>query len=35
MTRNEMIKRVESALRRAGHAIVELRKELKRLRGEG
>lgn len=35
MTRDEMIKRVESALRRAEHAIVELRKELKRLRGEG
>lgn len=35
MTRDEMIKRVESALRRAEHAIVEPLKELKRLRGEG
>lgn len=35
MTRDEMIKRIESALRRAERAIIELRKELKKLRGEG
>nr|DAM34779.1 MAG TPA: coiled-coil domain-containing protein [Caudoviricetes sp.] len=35
MTRDEMIKRIESALRRAERTIVELRKELKKLRGEG
>ena len=35
MTRDEMIKRVESARRRAARAIVERRKELKRLRSEG
>ena len=35
MTRDEMIKQIESALKRAERAIVELRKELKRLRSEG
>ena len=35
MTRDAMIKQVESALKRAELAIVQLRRELRKLRNEG